>query len=138
MPLNVMCVEMFHDQHPQTIQRRNDFLFCRNITPVIVVHHCIRRQCFILLPNVWVVFKIYFAIHHKIVAINNVQQSIRLNKRKGEGKKFLRFRTTSGQPCYTSGSFALSTWPYGRDVLICRKCVVIFLKTVLGVTFNLI
>ena len=37
-----------------------------------------------LLPNVWVVFKIYFAILHKIVAINNVQQSIRLNKQKGK------------------------------------------------------
>ena len=37
---------------------------------------------FILLPNVWVVFEIYFAILHKIVAINNVQQSIRLNKQK--------------------------------------------------------
>ena len=33
-----------------------------------------------LLPNVWVVFKIYFAILHKIVAINNVQQSIKQAK----------------------------------------------------------
>ena len=49
-----------------------------------MVRHCIRRQCFILLPNVWVVFKIYFAILPKIVAINNVQQSIRLNKQKGK------------------------------------------------------
>ena len=52
-----------------------------------MVHHCIRRQCFILLPNVWVVFKIYFAILHKIVAINNVQQSIRLNKQNEKKKK---------------------------------------------------
>ena len=46
-----------------------------------------RRQCFILLPNVWAVFKIYFAILHKIVAINNVQQSIRLNKQREKRKK---------------------------------------------------
>ena len=52
-----------------------------------MVRHCIRRQCFILLPNVWVVFKIYFAILHKIVAINNVQQRIKQAK----GKK-LSFR----------------------------------------------
>ena len=32
----------------------------------------------------------------------------------------------------------MSTWPHGRDVLICERCVVIFLKTVKGVTFNLI
>ena len=67
-----------------------DFFFCRNFTPVTVVRHCIRRQCFILLPNVWVVFKIYFAILHKIVAINNVQQSIRLKKQK-EQNWFSRF-----------------------------------------------
>ena len=60
------------------------FLFRRNFTPVTVVRHCIRCQCFILLPNVWVVFEIYFAILHKIVARNNVQQSIRLNKQKGK------------------------------------------------------
>ena len=89
-----------------------------------MVRHCIRRQCFILLPNVWVVFKIYFAIPNKIVAINNVQQCIRLNKQKGERKKsfcafallsighvthpgHLRFCTTFDRPCYTSGSFAL-------------------------------
>ena len=80
-----MCVEMFHDQHPQTIWWRTDFLFHRNFTPVTVVHYCIRHQCFILLPNVWVVFKIYFAIPHKIVAINNVQQSIKQAK----GKKII-------------------------------------------------
>ena len=44
--------------------------FVENFTPVTVVRHCIRCQCFILPPNVWVVFKIYFAILHKIVAIN--------------------------------------------------------------------
>ena len=99
-----------------------------------VTASAIRRQCFILLPNVWVVFKIYFAILHKIVAINNVQQRIRLNKQK-EKIKFLCFCTTSSQPCYTSESFAFSTWPHGRDVLICERCVVIFLKTV---TFNFI
>ena len=49
----------------------------------------------VLPPNVWVVFKIYFAILHTIVAISNVQQSIRLNKQKGK-KKFSRFCTTSG------------------------------------------
>ena len=54
-----------------------------------VVRHCIRRQYFILLPNVWVVFKIYFAILHKIVAINNVQQRIRLNKQKEKNKVFV-------------------------------------------------
>ena len=53
-----------------------------------MVRHCIRRQCFILLPNVWVVFKIYFAILHKIVAISNIQQSIRLNKQKEKEKAF--------------------------------------------------
>ena len=74
---------------------------------------------------------------HKIAAINNVQQSIILNKQKEE-KKFLRFCTTSDKPCNTSGSFALSTWPHGRDVLICERCVVIFLKTVKDVMFNLI
>ena len=37
-------------------------LFHWNFTPVTVVHYCIRHKCFILLPNVWVVFKIYFAI----------------------------------------------------------------------------
>ena len=107
---------------------RTDFLFCQNSTPVTVVCHCIRRQCFILLPNGWVVFKIYFAILHKIVARNNVQQSIRLNKQKG--KKKITLWHYFGQPCYTSGSFAFSTWPHGRDVLICERCVVIFLKTV--------
>ena len=68
-----------------------DFLFRQNFTPVTVVRHCIRRQCFILLPDVWVVLKIYFAILHKIVAINNVQQRIRLNKQKGEKKSFCAF-----------------------------------------------
>ena len=54
-----------------------------------MVRHCIRRQCFILLPDAWVVFKMYFAILHKIVAINNVQQRITLNKQKE--KKFSLF-----------------------------------------------
>ena len=53
-----------------------------------MLRHCIRRQCFILLPNVSVVFLIYFAILHKIVAVNNVQQSIRLNKQKERKKGF--------------------------------------------------
>ena len=53
-----------------------------------MVRHCIRHQCFISLPNVWVVFKIYFAILHKIVAINNIQQSIRLNKQREKNKVF--------------------------------------------------
>ena len=166
-----------------------DFLFHQNFTPVTVVRHCIRRQCFTLLPNVWVVFKIYFAILHKIATINNVQQSLKQAK----GTEFfcavlhyiqsvmLHIRvvcttssqscytsgsfalhpvrhvthpgrlhyiqsvmlhiqvvcTTSSQSCYTSGSFAFSTWLHGRDV-ICKRCVVIFLKTVNGVTFNLI
>ena len=48
--------------------------------------HCIRRQCFILLPNVWVVFKIYVAILHKIVAINNDQQSTKQAKGKKSQK----------------------------------------------------
>jgi len=55
-----------------------------------VICHCIRRHCSILLPNVWVVFKIYFSILHKIVARNNVQQSITLNKQK-EKKSFRAF-----------------------------------------------
>ena len=54
-----------------------------------MVCHCIRRQCFILLPNVWVIFKIYFAILHKIVTINNVQQSIK--QAKGFFFKFLHY-----------------------------------------------
>ena len=58
------------------------------LTPVTVVRHCIRHQGFILLPNVWVVFKIYFAILHKIVARNNIQQSIRLNKQKEKKEVF--------------------------------------------------
>ena len=53
-----------------------------------MVRHCIRRQCFILLQNVWVVFKIYFAIPKKIVAINNVQQRTRLNKQNENNKVF--------------------------------------------------
>ena len=57
-----------------------------------MVRQCIRRQCFILLPNVWVVFKIYFAILHKIVEINNVQQSIRLNKQKEKNYVFALLR----------------------------------------------
>ena len=36
-------------------------------------------------------FKIYFAILHKIVARNNVQQSIRLNKQKEKKKSFRAF-----------------------------------------------
>ena len=60
-----------------------------------MVRHCIRRLCFILLPNVWVVFKKYFAILHNIVARNNVQHCIRLNKQK-EGKK--SFRTFALHP----------------------------------------
>ena len=55
-----------------------------------MVCHCIKRQCFILQPNIWVVIKIYFAIlHKKKIAINNVQQSIRLNKQKEKKKVFM-------------------------------------------------
>ena len=54
-----------------------------------VVHQCIRRHCLILPPNVWVVFKIYFAILHNIVARNNVQHCMRLNKQKEEKKRFM-------------------------------------------------
>ena len=61
------------------------FSFIKTLLHVTVVRHCIRRQCFILLPNIWVVFKIYFAIPHKIVAINNVQQSIK----QARGKKII-------------------------------------------------
>ena len=60
-----------------------------------MVRHCIRRQSFILLPIVWVVFKRYFAILHKIVAINNVQQSITLNKQK---EFFFSFRAFALHP----------------------------------------
>ena len=106
-------------------------------TPVTVVRHCIRHQCFILLPNVWVVFKIYFAILHKIVAINNVQQSIRLNKQRKKKKVFALLHYIRLAMLHIR-SFAFSTWMPGRDVLICERCVVIFLKTVKDVTFNLI
>ena len=39
----------------------------------------------------WVFKKNFFAILHKIVAINNVQQSIRLNKQKEKKKCFRAF-----------------------------------------------
>ena len=93
-----------------------------------MVRHCIRRQCFILLPNVWVVFKINFAILHKIVAINNVQQSIKQAK----GNK-LSFRAFALHPVshVTHPSFALTTWPHGGDVMTCERCVEIFLKAVM-------
>ena len=42
-----------------------------------------------LLPNVWVVYKIYFPILNKTVAINNMQQRIRLNKQKEKNKVFV-------------------------------------------------
>ena len=104
-------------------------LFCQNFTPVTVVHHCIRHQCFILLPDVWVVFKIYFAILHKIVARNNIQQSIRLNKQKEKKKVFaLLLHIRLGM---------LHIWVIcfdRRDVVLCERCVVIFLKTVEGST----
>ena len=89
--LNITCVEIFHDQHPQTVQQRPDFFFHWNFTPVTVVHYCIRCQYFILLPNVWVFFKIYFAILHNSVARNNIQQSIRLNKQKKRKKSVHAF-----------------------------------------------
>ena len=76
-----MCAEMFHDQHQWRI-------FRWNFIPVTVVRHCIRRQCYILLPNVWVVFKIYFAILHNIVARNNIQHSIWLNRQKEKEEVF--------------------------------------------------
>ena len=92
-----------------------------------MVRHCIRCHCFILLPNVWVVFKIYFATLHKIVARNNVQQSIRLNKQKG--KKILKNALLHYIQlvmlhirviCFEH----MATWKR------CKRCVVIFLKTV--------
>ena len=98
-----------------------------------VVRHCIRHQCFILLPNVQVVFKILYILPYfiiiNIVARNNVQHCIKHTHTHTQ-KKVLRFCTTSGQSCYTSRSFALSTWPHGRAVVICARCVVIFLKTI--------
>ena len=81
-----------------------------------------------------VVFKIYFAILHNIVARNNVQRRIRLNKQK---KKVSHICIPSRYLCYTSRSFALSTWPHGRDVETCERCVVIFFKTVKGVMFDI-
>ena len=75
---NVTCVEMFHDQQPWTVQQRPDFFFHQNFTPVTAASHCIRHQCFISLPNVQVVLKIYFSIH--IVARNNVQHGIKQAK----------------------------------------------------------
>ena len=89
-----MCVEMLHI-FMTSRQSSEELTFSFVKTLVTVVRHCIRRQCFILLPNVWVVFKIYFAILHKIVAVNNVQHSIRLNKQK-EKIKFSCFCITSG------------------------------------------
>ena len=76
---NITRVEMFHDQHPWT---------------VTVVRHCIRHQCFVLLPNVWVVLKTCFTILHNIVARNNVQHSMK--QAKGKEKSFLHICTTSG------------------------------------------
>ena len=59
-----------------------------DFTPVTVVHHCIRHQCFILLANVCVVSKIHFAILHNFIVVRNtIQHCIRLNKQK-ENKHF--------------------------------------------------
>ena len=92
-----------------------------------MVRHCIRRQCFILLPNVWVVFKIYFAILHKIVARNNVQQSIRLNKRKRKKKSFRVFAlhpVSHVTHCRWDVRFEhKAAW---KRCDICERCVVIF------------
>ena len=63
--------------------------FVETLPPVTVVRQCIRYQCFILLPNDWVVFKICFAILHNIVARNNVQP-ITFKQAKGKKSKFLR------------------------------------------------
>ena len=129
-----MCWNVSWPASADSLVKTPDLLFRWNFTPVTVVHHCIRRQCFVLLPNVWVVFKIYFVILHNIVTRNNVQQRIRLNKQK---KKVTHICITSGYLCYTSRSFALSTWPHGRDVETCKRWVAIFLKTVKGVMFDI-
>ena len=48
-----------------------------------MVRHCIRRQCFTA-KCLGSLKKKFFAILHKIVAINNVQQRIRLNEQNGK------------------------------------------------------
>ena len=72
-----------------------------------------------------------------IILLQEIMFNIILDETSERGKKFSRVCTTSGYSCYTSGSFALSTWLHGRDVVTCERCVVIFLKTVKGVMFNI-
>ena len=81
-----MNVEMFHDQHLQS----NEEL---SLSSKLYSSHCGTSlhqapMFHFTVSFFWVVFKIYFAILHKIVAINNVQQSIRLNKQKDKIKVF--------------------------------------------------
>ena len=90
-----------------------------------MVRHGIRCNCFILLPNVWVVFKIYFATLHKIVARSNIQQSIRLNKQKGK-KVFAPLHYIRLVMLHLRVICFEQTASWKR----CERCVVVFLKTV--------
>ena len=123
-----VCWNVSWPASTDSLAKTPDFLLHWNVTPVTVVHHCIRCQCFILLPNVWVVFKIYFAILHNIVARNNVQHCIRLNKQKGEKKSFHTFALHPGSQVTHPGHLL---WAHGRDVMTCKRCVEIFLKAVM-------
>ena len=73
------------------------FSFVKTLPPVTVVCQCIRYQCFILLPNDWVVFKICFAILHNIVARNNIQP-ITFKQAKGKKLSFYAFALHPGSP----------------------------------------
>ena len=77
-----MCVEMFHDQ----CSEERTFSFVETLLQLL--WSATASGTNVLLPNVWVVFKKYFAILHKIVAINNIQQCFRLNKQKEKNKVF--------------------------------------------------
>ena len=72
------------------------------------VCHCIRHQCFVLLPNVWVVLKTCFAFLHNIVARNNVQHSIKQTK--GKEKSFCAFALH--QACHVTHPGCL-LWAHG-------------------------
>ena len=73
-----------------------------------------------------VVFKIYFAILHNIVASKNLQHSIKQAKRKK-----LSFHVFALYPASHVTHPGRLLWAHGRDVVTCEKCVEIFLKAVM-------
>ena len=83
-----------------------------------------------------VVFEIYFAILHKTVAINNVQLSI--EQAKGKKLSFCAFALHLVSHVTHPGHLLLAHGCMEEFSDICERCVVIFLKTIKGVTFNLI